>query len=280
MGLRIVVGLDGTEYATNAIRVGCEAIRTFGGTLIGVAVVDKPGIEASARGAGIGAYEYARQLRESRLSEAHQRAEAFHDDFERHCREAGIRYELAYHDAVPFQAIVDEGRFADVIIVGVRTHFHYETQSEPGDTLRRLMETGVCPVVAVPCDADLPKRAVVAFDGSVQAARALRAYIHLVALDPTARTITLLHVGEGTPEDEQVQLIRAQQYIAGWGIEVEVLNRTGRPSEVIEQVAQEQAPCVVVLGAYGRRGIIRDLFFGSTASRLIQNERATLFVYH
>ena len=280
MGLRIVVGLDGTEYSTNAMRVGGEAIRVFGGTLIGVAVVDKPGIEASARGAGIGAYEYARQLREQRMSDAHERAEAFHDEFEEYCKNQNIGYELAYHDAVPFQAIIDEARFADAIVVGTRTHFHHETQSEPGDTLRRLMEIGVCPVVAVPRDADMPRRAIVAFDGSVQSARALRTYVRMVALDPEARSITLLHVGEGTPEDDQVQLIRAQQYVAGWGLEVEVMNRTGRPSEVIEQIAQEQSPCVVVMGAYGRRGRIRGMFFGSTAQRLIENERATVFVYH
>jgi nucleotide-binding universal stress UspA family protein len=280
MGRRIVVGLDGTEYSAGATQVGIQAVRKFGGSLIGVAVVDSPGIEASSRGAGIGAYEYAKHTREQRLSDAHQKAEAFLDQFERDCQAAGIHYELAYHVAVPLQALVDEGRFADAIVVGSRTHFRFETRSEPGDTVRRLMEVGVCPVVAVPKGSALPERALVAFDGSIQAARALRAYMYVTSSESVRRSITLLHVCEGTAEDEQVQLIRAQQYAGAWGFDVEVLNRTGRASDVIAEVAGELAPCVVVMGAYGRRGVIQKLFFGSTAARLIEREQTPLFVYH
>jgi nucleotide-binding universal stress UspA family protein len=279
----MVVGLDGTEYTANAIRVGIEAIRTFGGTLIGVAVVDSPAIEASARGAGVGAYEYARRAREQRLSDARAKAHGFLDAFEQECKVAGIRHELAYHDAAPFQALVDEGRFADGIVTGTRTFFHFETQDEPGDTLRRLMEAGVCPVVAVPRDADLPQRAVVAFDGSIQAARALRAYINFASATPEARSVHLLYVSEGGQADDAAggrQLIRAQQYIAGWGFEVDVINRTGRPTDVIAEVAQQQAPCVLVMGAIGRHGRVHKLIFGSTTLKLIEREIAPMFVYH
>jgi nucleotide-binding universal stress UspA family protein len=136
------------------------------------------------------------------------------------------------------------------------------------------------PVVAVPKGSALPERALVAFDGSIQAARALRAYMYVTSSESVRRSITLLHVCEGTAEDEQVQLIRAQQYAGAWGFDVEVLNRTGRASDVIAEVAGELAPCVVVMGAYGRRGVIQKLFFGSTAARLIEREQTPLFVYH
>ena len=121
MGRRIVVGLDGSEYAANAIRIACEAARIFSGTVVGVAIVDSPTIEASACGAGIGAYGYAKRAREHKLCDANKCACAFLDSFEQECRKANVRFELAYRDAVPFQAIVDEGRYADVIIVGLRT---------------------------------------------------------------------------------------------------------------------------------------------------------------
>lgn len=280
MGRRVVVGLDGSDYAENAVRIATQAAVTFDATLVGVAVVDKPGIEASACGAGIGAYEYARQVREQRLSDAHDRVRGHLDNFEKVCGEAGVRCEVAYADAVPFQAIVDEARTADLILIGMRTYFHPETCEGPGDTLRRLLEVGVCPVLAVPKEADLPERAVVAYDGSVQAARALRTYITLASSNPAARSITLLQVGEGTDEDEQVQLDNARKYVEGWGFSVDEVVREGRASTVIEEVAADQSPCVVVMGAYGRRGMMKKLFFGSTADSLIKKERFPLFVYH
>jgi nucleotide-binding universal stress UspA family protein len=280
MSRRIVVGLDGSDYAANAVRIGCESARRLKGTLVGVAVVDSPGIDASACGAGLGASDYAKRVREFKLEDADHRVRGFLDDFERKCSSAGVRFELAYRDAVPFQAIVDEARCADLIIVGLRTHFHFETMEGPGDTLRRLMECAVCPVVAVPKDADLPKRAIIAYDGSIQAARALRAYVQFAGYDAPTRNVTLLHVGEGTDEDQQVQLEQARRYVEGYGFQTKSMTRTGKPAQVIEEVAEEHRPCVVVLGAYGRRGIIKDLFFGSTAENLIAHERFPMFVYH
>ncbi|HRX87642.1 MAG TPA: universal stress protein [Phycisphaerae bacterium] len=279
MNRRIIVGLDGTDYAANAVRVGCAAVKTFGGTLVGVAIVDKPGIEASERGAGVGAYQYAREAREHRLKDAREKTRAFLDDFEKTCHAAGINHDLAHHHADPVQALLNEGRFADAILLGTRTHFRFETQEGPGDTLKRAMEVGVCPVVAVPRDAHIPQRAVVAFDGSMQAARALRAYVHFACSAPQSRTIQLLYVHESGKSDDEVQLVRAQQYVAGWGFEVEVLNRQGEPGDVVAQVARECSPCIVVMGAYGRTGLV-SRFFGSTAKKLLDAELAPVFVYH
>ncbi len=280
MARRVVVGLDGSTHATTAISGACEYAKNFAGTVIGVAVVDTPGIESSALGAGIGAYEYARRAREQKLSDAHEHAIAFLRDFEQKCTKAGIPFELAYHDAVPFQAIVDEARCADLIMIGLRTFFHFETQDEPGDTLRHLMEVGVCPVLAYPEHYDSPRNAVIAYDGSLQAARAMKAFVHLTSLSPDAARITLLHAGEGVEEDEHVQLEAACKYIQGYGFEVDVVRRQGQASKVISEVAEEKSPSIVVMGAYGRRGIIKNLFFGSTAGSLIQSERFPLFVYH
>jgi nucleotide-binding universal stress UspA family protein len=280
MSRRIVVGLDGSEYTTTATRVACQAVKTFGGTVIGVAVVDTPGIEASSRGAGIGAYEYARRAREQKLNDAEKHARAYLETFEKQCTESGAAFELAYRDGVPFQAIIDEARCADLIVVGFRTFFHRETRSEPGDTVRRLMETGVCPVVAVPKNYDPPQRAIIAYDGSVQAARAMREYVLLTSPSPQTRKITLIYVGQGIAEDKQVQIDDARRYIAGYGFEVQVERHQGQASRVIHDVAAEQAPCIVIMGAYGRQGIIKQLFFGSTAKNLIESECVPLFVYH
>ncbi|NOX59008.1 MAG: universal stress protein, partial [Planctomycetes bacterium] len=179
MSRRIVVGLDGGEYSENATRVGCVAADAFDGVLVGVAVVDEAGIDASSRGAGIGSSHYAKNVREQRLTDAEARTDRLLNDFEETCKKADIHCELAHHHGVPFQAIIDEGRYADLIVIGTRTNFHVDTQEGYGDTLERLLDSGVCPVLAVPKDANLPQKAVIAYDGSVQSARAMRAYVRL-----------------------------------------------------------------------------------------------------
>jgi nucleotide-binding universal stress UspA family protein len=120
---------------------------------------------------------------------------------------------------------------------------------------------------------------LIAYDGSVQAARAMRAFVHLTKNDPSTRTVRLLHVGEDTPEDDYVQLDRARAYLEHHGRDVEMIHRRGKPADVIAEEAGARTPCVVVLGAHGRRGVKR-FFFGSTTDRLVRSECTTLFVYH
>jgi nucleotide-binding universal stress UspA family protein len=280
MGLRLVVGLDGSEYSACAVQMACQILKRYGGTAVGVAVVDVPAIEASSRGAGIGAYEYARRVREERMADANARASAFLSAFKETCDAAGAACELALRCATPWQAIVDESRYADMIVAGLKTYFHFETQDTPGDTLRHLMRVSVCPVLAVPRQYDLPTHSVLAMDGSLHAARALRAFLQLPASGASRRSMTLLHVGEGGREDHMVQIEAARKYVAGYGVDVTVEQRQGHPHQVIEQVAEERAPSVIVLGAYGHQGRIRDLLFGSTAAKIIAHERFPVFVYH
>lgn len=279
--MRLVVGLDGTPYADATTRVACSIAEALNGTAVGVAVTDEPGIEASSRGAGIGAYAYAKMVREQRFANASERAAEFLRGFEATCADSGVPFELAHRAGVPFQCIVDEGRYADLIVVGSRTHFHFETSDSDGDTLRRLMNVCVCPVLAVPKDIESrPTRAVIAIDGSIQSARAMRAYVSLIGRADSPPAITLLHVGENSDEDNQVQLETAKRYVESYGLEADIRIREGKPSREIEALADELGDSMIVMGAYGRRGVIRDIFFGSTAAQIIKSQRVPLFVYH
>jgi len=279
--MRVVVGLDGTPYADAATRVACCLATPVSATVVGVAVVDQPGIEASSHGAGVGAYAYARMIREQRFADSSKKAAAFLETFDGYCREVGAECELANRAGVPFQCILDEGRYADLIVVGSRTHFHYETRESSGDTLRRLMEVCACPVLAVPQEATgCPRHAIVANDGSFEAARAMRAFVALTACAKNPPSVTLVHVGEGSDEDGQVQLETARRYVASYGLDVEIERRQGNPSEQIEAAALAHEDCMIVMGAYGRRGVIGKIFFGSTAAAIVEHQRVPLFVYH
>jgi len=143
-----------------------------------------------------------------------------------------------------------------------------------------LMKVCVSPVRAVPRDTPLPSHAVIACDGSLQSARTMRAFVHFAADDADKRSITLLQVGEGTEHDEHVQIDSARRYVESFGFDVDVVQRSGQPAEVIEAVASERSPSMIVMGAYGRGGIIRKFLFGSTAARVIHNERFPVFLYH
>ncbi len=279
---RIVVGLDGSPYSDSAVSFACSLAQKYNSTVIGVGVVDLPDIEKHiGPGGPPGSGIYAKRLKETKVHDALEKVKGFLKSFEEQCSSFGVKSEVYSEEGVPFEAILEEGKTADLIVVGIRTYYHFETSSEPGDTLKRLMEKPVCPVLAVTDEMTMPQNVVIAFDGGYTSARAMRSFVHLSRELAFASKVTLLRITEEKERDEicAAELSRAQRYLESHGIEVKVVCKKGRPSEVILETAKNLAPSMVVMGSFGKR-TIKKFLFGSTANEIIEDASLPLFVYH
>jgi len=275
---KVIVGLDGSNYAKSAISVACRLAKDSDGTVVGVGVVDLPGIESIERGATPGALYFAEKTEEHKIKDAIEKVEGFLTQFESTCKKYGVNYELHSKQGDPFEVIVREGKVSDLIILGLRTYFHFETRSKSGDTLRQILEKVVCPVFAVPEKFNDPQNILVAYDGSVHSARALRAftdrfyssYHHIKWI-----VLTLLDNSEDSKEIQQ----EALNYLRCWGIEAKGLVLEGSPASVIHNQAKSLEPMIAIIGAYGRSRI-SEILFGSTTHRLIDDGEIPLAIYH
>ncbi|MFQ6673954.1 MAG: universal stress protein [Fidelibacterota bacterium] len=278
MNKRIVVGLDGSEFSGTAMAVACEQARRSEGTVVGIGVVDLPGIESVERGAPVGSLYFAKKAEEHKLRDALEKVEGFLEDFENVCKEAGVKYELHSRRGVPFRSIVEAGKVADLIVVGLRTFYHFETSSEAGDTLKRVLRHSVCPVMAVPQTMEAVKNVIIAYDGSTESAKALRAFVNRFHPGFQDVRFTLLTVSE--PEQDASDVQRdALAYLASWDVEPATVVDDGKVYEVILRHSKVLDRPMVVMGAYGRSEI-SELFFGSTARRLVEDATIPIFVYH
>ena len=273
---RILVGLDGSDYADSAIAVSTQIAKTYDATIVGLAIVDVPGIEKHLGGAPAGAIYYAEKEREDKINDAKKRTRGFLYDFKKKCEDAGVKYELVSQTGSPYEVIIEESKTTDLVIIGLRTFFHYETQDKSGETLKHLLEHTASPVLAVPNKVDSLQNVLLTYDGSVPSARAIRMRVHLtkrMAIKWTVLTVT------DDPKEGEKLLSGLLKYLKAHEIDAETLVLPGNPNEVILEVAKKMPGVQVVMGAYSKR-TIREWLFGSTAKNLIEDGTIPLFVYH
>jgi nucleotide-binding universal stress UspA family protein len=280
----ILVGLDGSDYSKSAIDAGIYLARKSGALLVGLGVVDEPTIrEAEPRLIG-GGVPYAEPvLYRERIADARREVELFLSQFTRRCAEAGVACKVLEDVGTPHEQIEQQAQRYDLILLGQQTRFHFETQEGYDDTVRRVLKNSPRPVITVPArlrmNPDEPGHSVlVAYDGSLQAARALHAFqtSGLAGLLPSIVVTVAAEHGDAARIAE-----RAIDYLRFHDIKAQALPITTRdtPASVLLAMARENRSVVIVMGGYGQP-ILREFFIGSVTRTLLAQSPVPLFLYH
>jgi nucleotide-binding universal stress UspA family protein len=214
------------------------------------------------------------------MADARREVEQFLEQFALRTADAGVAAKLLEDVGMPAEEIVLEAQRYDLVLLGQKTRFHFETDEDLNDTLIKVLKNCPRPVVVVPRVWQEGGPVLVAYDGSLQAARALSAFraIGLAGFDPGEIQVVSIaadrSVAARTAE-------RAVDYLRFHEIRAEASPIvTGRStSEVLlEQVCQRNAG-VVVMGAYGQSSL-REFFLGSVTLSLLEDSPAPLFLSH
>ncbi len=278
MSRRIVVGLDGSEYAESALALALRRAQLYDAVLIGVAVIDTEYIEYTESGAQPGALELSHHSAEVRLNRAKDRAELLIEDFRGRCNAEGARHEDIIFSGAPHLALEEEGKTADLLILGEKTFFTQPAREGGDETLTEILRYPACPIIAVPRVLAMPQNVIIAYDGGVGAARAMRAYLAITPNLPEEYQVTLLCVAERW-EQQKYHLEKVVSYIRGFGMRPGIHVRSGQPADIIRQVARELHPAIVIVGSPPVRNLA-DRLFGSVTQTVLRDGTFPVFVYH
>ena len=284
MTQRILVVLDPDSDTPVATDTAIDIARRYKAEVTGLAFVDKDSIGADTAGGGIGSYYYAEKLRKSLTDETRQRAAELLAAFNRRVEEAGVRHsgDRVGEDNV-VKSLLGEMRTHDLLVAGRESHFYYAEPEHRTHTLAQVLEEGVAPILIVGGERAEVRRVAVAYDGSAPSARALQAFAHLspygIDLD-----VEVVHV-RGDSEADRLASDRlredAADYLRAHGFARVVTTgiESDDPSERICELAQGDRADLVVSGAYAKKGF-RKLVFGSSATKLLDEAKVPLFLYH
>ncbi|MEZ4272969.1 MAG: universal stress protein [Myxococcota bacterium] len=276
MSKRIVVGLDPSAYCQAATKAACERAKFYDGTVIGVAVIDLPGIERAEGGSGVGAAHHAKQARDYHLVKSREQSVVLQEQFAKIAKKVGVAYEVVERTGKPAEVLKEESFSADLLMIGTRTFFSYETRDDPGDTLEVLLHARVCPVLAIPEHLASPLGVIFPYDGSVAAARAMRMFNYQTGLLPMAKDIVLLNIND-EPDVAGALLEKPAKYLRAYGHEVRTVVEVGAPKNAVLKFVKENAPAIVVLGA-STKGRLSELVFGGVTHSLLDDGTIPLFV--
>ena len=190
---RILVPLDPSEHSKAALQRACDLASRLNGELTGLTVLDSEGIIDSV------ALPFATDLldfpRPNAVSKFHDAAEKL-DEVARHftqtCVETKIKGHMRSQKGSPAHGILDLIRFHDLAVMGLQSHFHFETETAPGDTLHQVVSQTAVPILlSTAFDTDPLRRALLAYDGSPASTRALHAFARFrKGYAPEVRIIT------------------------------------------------------------------------------------------
>ncbi len=274
----ILVGLDGSAHAESAMRLGIEWARRVDALLVGIGVIDEPTI-AAAQPVMIGGPPYADPIvYRERMADARRQVEQFLGRFALACAQETVACKVLEDVGLPCERIAIEAQRYDLVLLGGRTCFHFETQGRYDDTLSKVLKGSPAPVVVVPESWRRGRSVVVAYDGSPQAARALRAFRES-GLD---RSLDMHVVSVHAEAKEAARCAeRAIDFLRFHGIAAapHALATRSSPAGAVLEKAQELDADVLVMGAYGRSGL-KEFFLGSVTRTVLKESEMPVFLCH
>lgn len=279
---RILVALDPDSDTTMAMRYAIELAMQYKASISGLAVVDTVDIAAQVGGGAIGTLYYAEELRKHMTEDSTKEAARLLEKFKEMAEQAGVEHSSLMEEGVPYERIVEDLKFHDLLVIGRESHFFLNHPEKDTETLADTVKKSTAPVLVVNESYRDIKRVVIAHDGSRASARSLQWFIQL---EPFGRNLEwdIVHVrdldNETAVDKSRLLLHLVRDYLRAHGYEDihENLLDKGKTGEDIINHVKNTGSDLVIMGAHSMSAI-RRLTFGSTTHELVKNSHVPLFL--
>ncbi|OJF92758.1 universal stress protein [Pararhizobium antarcticum] len=175
----------------------------------------------------------------------------------------------------------ERARYSDLTIIGAALKFDPDLKSRAVDG---CLFNSARPILLMPetGTASLrPKTVMIAWDSSLEAARAVGAALDLIIQAETVHVV-LVDPKAATRENGEEPGADIARYLARYSdaVSIDRIPSMGRPvAEVLQQHAADISAGVVVMGAYGHSRIRERIFGGATRS-MIEGVAVPVFMVH
>ncbi|MCO5252162.1 MAG: universal stress protein [Candidatus Kapabacteria bacterium] len=277
---RILLPLDGSEYSKKALELAIWLAKYHDAELTGMVILDVPGIKYSFGSIPLGATYYTKLLSDSRLITAKERINGLIHNFNAKCEKHSVRYADYKIEGVPSDAILDASKYYDVMIVGKRTFFEFDSEETDGQSFEKLLDYSITPVIAVPKELNLEKHTnearkyLIMFDASLPSCRALQRFAQMAVTGNIEVKLFMSHDDEDYRNHELSQakdLLNAHGFdrVTAEGSDIDI-KKLFTPEEMKEYDG-------VVLGS-NSKSTLATFFTGSFTRYVIENSKRVVFI--
>lgn len=277
---RILTPLDSSEYGEAALSAAIRLGKAQNAEITGLVVLDIPGISKSIGPIPMGASYYAKALEKDRVEIAEKKIKALLESFKNRCEESGVKYKAHFRQGVPSGKILEESLFFDILVVGMKTYYRFDSDDQPGDSFAELLDHSITPIIAAPKSFDFPDfpnedfNALIAFDGSLPSCRALQRFAQLSFSESVNVRLVMSHDYKKFADhylDDAEAFLRAHSF--------EKIEKVYTDENIINVISENHLEWadLAVLGAHSNKGIF-DFMVGSLAKYLIKENKIPIFL--
>ncbi len=271
----ILAGLDGTLDSQAVLSLGIQWARNYDSMLVGVALIDEPGVHGTGEWVMPG---YFGRLNPKDLHDLTRRIEQVLGMAALRCAEEGVAFKPLEDLGDPYIEILREAQRYDLLLLGRKTHFQFGFEKIEDGILTRILRNCPRPVVVVPRTLGAGEAVVIAFDGSLQASRALYAF----EASGLGRGRDVYVVGLASEHEVAADHAdRAVEFLASHEIKAAPIALTSpdAPAATLLDRAKALGAGLIVMGAYGQP-LCREFLVGSTTRTMLKETPVPLFVSH
>ena len=202
----------------------------------------------------------------------HEESARVKDAFLRHAERSGVAAHWVYEESELLDALALHARFCDVLVI---------TQPDESDRSRQILTLGL-PILMLPRKGRHPKigrRILIAWDRSPVALRAVnnaRPFLR-EAEDVSVLSVNLEPIYRGATDGSGIIEHLARHDIRAKRLRVEAGD--SRMSDVILSTAAKEHSDLIVMGAFGKRGL-RERMLGGVTSNVISDTTVPLLLSH
>jgi nucleotide-binding universal stress UspA family protein len=273
----ILVGLDGSETAAAATSYALWLAKRFGAEVVGLHVVDVVSIEGSflhdiSGSLGFEPYlDFSSKMREA----LEERGKGLLDAFRERAEHEGVSSQTVLATGVVANELVERARTADLVVIGQRGVDERFSTGLLGGTAESVSRKCPKPVFIAPREFRECQNPLLAYDGSVRAAAAMKVAAEFCSM--LSLPLTVLTVSRD-PEHGRKTLAEAQDYLRPYGLDVHAeLQPAGSVPERIAELLRERGHDLLFIGAYGHSRVI-EMVLGSTTEYVLRNAPCPVFL--
>jgi nucleotide-binding universal stress UspA family protein len=197
--------------------------------------------------------------------------------FKEFCESKAVRYDIHRDFGIPRNEMINETRFADLLVLPANISFTKEIQAAPSDFIKDVLADAECPVVVVPDKFEGINEIVFTYDGSRSSAFAIRQFSNLFP-HLSNKKVTVLQINKKgeIPLDEKNNI---REWLGYHFLTVEFDTLTGEPEDLLLTYLLSKRNVFIVMGAFGRNAL--SMYFRhSHAESIIERVTQPVFIAH
>lgn len=274
---RILLPLDPSAYSEAAMQYAVNIAKRQQSEIEGLTVIDIPDIEDNVttfvplpRGADLN-IEHENEM----IVDARKKAQTLLNSFGELCQSEHVFCTQRQYEGRPENVILRESNFFDLVVIGMRTYFHFETTDKSGHSLEMLLNNTITPILAVPENFKQIKKVLIAYDGSMPSTRALQRFVHMSINSDFE--ITLL-MRDDDEEEAMNEMQKVTKYIHSYGNNISV-SRVWTDRNLIKTIEENYINNVdvVVCGMHARNAV-EKFTIGTLPKYLIEKNQVATFI--